>query len=129
MTLYFALIMGAFAILACFFFGRSKRKKRNPDILDREEKFSLLLDQSIERVFARFLEEIPMAKMFLKGETAENLKKTAKKELEPLWKEIQALAMSDKSKPFKSKYSFWLVGSLLGGGLILALFSYTQLHF
>lgn len=61
----------------------------NKDEISTEEKFSRLIDQSIERVLERFKKEIPMAGVFLKGELAEKLKKSAKEELSPLWNEVQ----------------------------------------
>ncbi|KIA76755.1 hypothetical protein [Parachlamydia acanthamoebae] len=81
MTLYFALMTGICAVFALVWLLRQKKENRIPEILNKEEKFSLLLDQSIERVFDRFMEEIPMASMFLKGATAEKLKKRQKKNL------------------------------------------------
>lgn len=61
-----------------------------------EEEFSRLIDKSIEKVLDRFRKEIPMASVFLKGEIAEKLKKSAKEELEPLWEEIQRILKINK---------------------------------
>ncbi|EFB42843.1 MULTISPECIES: hypothetical protein [Parachlamydia] len=122
MTLYFALMTGICAVFALVWLLRQKKENRIPEILNKEEKFSLLLDQSIERVFDRFMEEIPMAGMFLKGATAEKLKKTAKKELEPLWGEVQALEMVKETNQVKPKYPILLIGCLLISICILVIF-------
>ncbi|PJD97274.1 MAG: hypothetical protein CK425_03930 [Parachlamydia sp.] len=67
--------------------------------LSQQQKFSLLIDQSIERVLERFRREIPMAGMFLKGSVAEKLTHAAKEELEPLWGQMVAngLILEEKS--------------------------------
>lgn len=67
--------------------------------LSPQQKFSLLIDQSIERVLERFRREIPMAGMFLKGSVAEKLTQAAKEELEPLWGQMVAngLILEEKS--------------------------------
>jgi len=56
--------------------------------LSQQQKFSFLIDQSIERVLERFRHEIPMAGVFLKGSVAEKLTLAAKEELEPLWDQM-----------------------------------------